>query len=135
MNILDSSFVLAYIYEEKGGDLLKKLLANSKNNVQSVFIHQVNFMEVLYKVQIRDIYADLAELLAEFSAPWWGKLSYMDADLMLIVADLKSKFQYASLADCIGLATTKIFDGTFWTADKQLADIGKAENITVKLIR
>ncbi len=135
MNILDSSVILAYIFKEKGGEVLKKLLAHSQNKVQSIFIHQVNFIEVLYQVHKRAPSFDLTDLIGEFSSPWWGKLNYLDADLMLVVADLKSKFQHASLADCIGLAATKIFDGTFWTADKQLVDIGNAENITVKLIR
>jgi predicted nucleic acid-binding protein len=135
MNILDSSVVLAYIRKEKGGDFLQKLFKESVKTQQSIFIHQVNLMEVIYKVKIKLPDYDLSDLLAEFSSPWWGKLTYMDSDLMLFAAELKSRSQNISLADCIGLSAAKIFKATFWTADQLLADIGKAENISVKLIK
>lgn len=135
MNILDSSVVIAYIRKEKGGDFLKKLFKECQANKESIFIHEINFMEVIYKVKSKLPSFPITSLLAEFSSPWWGKLSYMESDLMLLTADIKSEFPHASLADCIGLAATKIFKGTFWTADKLLADIGKSAGITVQLIR
>jgi len=135
MNILDSSAYLAYLRKEKGGDFLKKLSQQCRVDGVTIFMHQINFLEVVYKVKTKLPAYDIQSLLVEFSSPWWGKINYLDSDLMLIAAELKAKYQSASLGDCIGLASTKIFQGTFWTADQLLSDIGAKENITVKLIR
>jgi predicted nucleic acid-binding protein len=135
MNILDSSVVLAYLRNEKGGDFLTKLAQRSRAAKESIFIHQINFIEVVYKVKSKLPDYDITNLLAEFSSPWWGKLNYMDSDLMILTAELKAKFPQASLGDSIGLATAKIFKAVFWTADSLLAEIGQKEHIKVELIR
>ena len=135
MNILDSSVYLAFLYQEPGGEFLNKLSQQCQEKGESIFMHQINFMEVIYKVKTKVPGFDVQALLAEFSSPWWSKINYLDSDLMLIAVDLKAKFQRASLADCIGLACTKTFKGTFWTADQLLSDIGNKENIPVNLIR
>ncbi len=135
MNIFDSSVCLAIILNEKGTEKVRDLVKITFAQKESIFIHQVNFIEVLYKARTKLPTHSVNDLLAEFSSPWWGKLSYMDSDLMLLAAELKNKFKNASLADCIGLAISKILKATFWTADSLLAEIGKAENISVVLIR
>lgn len=135
MNILDSSAFLALILDERGREKIEHLIKASYKKKESLFIHQVNFIEVIYRSKQRLSDDAVQSMLAEFSSPWWGKLNYMDSDLMLLTSDLKNKFKNASLADCIGLAATKIFQATFWTADSLLAEIGAAENISVKLIR
>jgi predicted nucleic acid-binding protein len=135
MNILDSSVFLASIFNERGGEFLKKLSKKCMADGESIFIHQVNFLEVVYKVKCKAPDKEIGNLMAEFSSPWWGKINYMDSDLMLLAAELKSKYRQASLGDSIGLATTKIFKGVFWTADSLLDEIGKKEGIAVQLIR
>lgn len=135
MNILDSSVILAYLRNEPGGDFLQKLAKRSQNNQESIFIHQINFLEVIYKVKCKLPNYNIHDLLTEFSSPWWGKLNYMDSDLMLLAADLKAKYRQASLGDCIGLASAKILKAVFWTADNLLAEIGQKEHIEVELIR
>lgn len=135
MNILDASVILAYLRNEKGGDFLKKLSKKCMADGESIFVHQVNFLEVVYKVKCKIPDKDVHSLMAEFTAPWWGKINYMDSDLMLLAAELKAKYRQASLGDAIGLATTKIFKGVFWTADSLLAAIGEKENIRVQMIR
>lgn len=135
MNILDSSVFLATIYNEKGGDFLKKLSKKCMTTGESIFVHQVNFLEVVYKIKCKIPDKDVHSLMAEFSSPWWGKINYMDSDLMLLAAGLKAKYRQASLGDAIGLAAAKIFKATFWTADQLLADIGQKEDIQVQMIR
>ena len=135
MNILDASVVLAYLRNEKGGEFLKKLSKKCMADGESIFVHQVNFLEVVYKVKCKIPDKDVHSLMAEFSSPWWGKISYMDSDLMLLAARLKAKYRQASLGDSIGLAAAKIFKATFWTADSLLAEIGDKEKIDVKMIR
>lgn len=135
MNILDSSVILASFYKEKGGDILIALSKECKKNNESLFIHWINFIEVIYKVKKKLPNYDTRSLLAEFSSPWWGKLNYLDSDCMLLASELKAEFPQASLADCIGLATARIFKATFWTADQLLYKIGEKRQIKVNLIR
>jgi predicted nucleic acid-binding protein len=135
MNILDSSAFLALILHETGHEKVDQLIKKSQQKKESLFMHQINFIEVIYKAKQKLSDQDARQMLAEFSSPWWGKLNYMDSDLMLLASELKNKFKNASLADCIGLAVTKLFQATFWTADSLLAKIGDSENISVKLIR
>ena len=135
MNILDSSAIIAYLRAEKGGEILKKLSKKCKEAEESLFIHQVNFLEVVYKVKCKIPDKEVRSLMAEFSSPWWGKINYMDSDLMLLAAELKEKYRNASLGDVIGLSAAKILEAKFWTADNLLAEIGAKENIQVELIR
>lgn len=135
MNILDSSVILAHLRKEKGGTFLKKLSRQCKSQGESIFVHQVNFLEVVYKARCKVPDFEVRELLAEFSSPWWGKINYMDSDLMLLAAELKAKYRSASLGDAIGLAAAKVFKATFWTADSLLEEIGGNEGISVQLIR
>ena len=135
MHILDSSALLALLKKEPGHQLVNNLIRKKIDDGESIFIHQINLIEVLYKIQKispRELYLDL---LKRFVSPFWGKINYLDGEIALMAADLKTKYSFASLGDVIGLSYTKLVEGTFWTADQQLGDIGSAEGIKVKLIR
>ena len=135
MIIFDSSAILALIFEENGSEKVKQLCLEAQQQKQSIFIHQINFIEVIYNCEKKYPEYRVAELIGQFESPWWGKVNYLDLDLAMIAADLKKKFQFLSLGDSIGLAWTKITKGTFWTADQILAEIGQKEQIDVQLIR
>ena len=134
MDILDASSLLAYLKQEKGFEKVKSLITDSFTQKTSIFIHQVNFIEVIYKCAKIFGDAKTKKLLAEFQAPFFGIINYMEQDMSFYTAHLKTHYQI-SLADAIGLAYTKLFNGTFWTADHELQKIAASENIALELIR
>ena len=135
MIILDSSALLASIFEEKGSEKVLQITQETFQKGQSIFIHQINFIEVIYKISSRFSEEKVAFVLSKFRSPWWGIVNYLDLDLSLVAAELKKKYLFLSLGDSIGLAWTKINTGTFWTTDKILAEVGQKEQIDVQLIR
>ena len=134
MDILDTSALLALIRKEKGGDKISALMAQSKSGNSSVFIHAVNFIELMYKC--RQLYGEKVahKIVADLHSPFLGVVNYMDTDLNLYAARLKAEYKM-SLGDAIGLAHAKIMKGTFWTADTALQEIAEKENILLRSIR
>ena len=134
MTILDASAILALIKKEKGWENVEKLLSECEKNKTSAFIHALNFIEFTYK-SIQLYGQKMANrIIADMNSPFLGIVNYMDTDLNLYAAHLKSSY-HLSLGDAVGLAHTKIMKGTFWTADIALKDIAKKEEISIKFIR
>lgn len=71
MNILDASAYLALIYHENGYQKIDALIARSKEEKATLFMHRVNFMEVVYKAKKRLSARQLKQMLSEFNSPWW----------------------------------------------------------------
>lgn len=135
MIIFDTSVILAMIYQENGSEKAKQICLQAQKEKQSIFIHQINFVEVIYKLAQKYEETRVAELTSQFSSPWWGIVNVLDAEMALIAAALKKRSPFISLGDSIGLAWTKVNSGTFWTADRALAEVGEKEQIDVQLIR
>jgi PIN domain nuclease of toxin-antitoxin system len=134
MNILDTSAILALIKKEKGWENIEKLLETSEKNGESTFIHAINFIELTYKCQ--QLYGNKIsnQIISDLQSPFLGIMNYIDTDLNLYAAHIKANY-HLSLGDAIGLAYTKIMNGTFWTADKDLQEIAAKETISLKCIR
>jgi len=133
MDILDASSLLALIKKEKGAEIIKNRLDNAESERDSVFIHQINFIEVMYTCLKKFGELPTEKLIADLKSPFLGIVNYMDTDLALYAASLKSAYDL-SLGDATGLAFTKIMDGVFWTNDKALAPVARKEGIRIKVL-
>lgn len=134
MDILDASALLALIKKERGWESIEKLMMENEKRGTSTFIHALNFTEFQYKCEQIFGSGKTAKIIADFQSPFFGIVNYMDTDLNLYAAHLKAN-HHLSLGDAIGLAHTKIMKGTFWTADRALAEIAEKENISLQVIR
>ncbi len=134
MHILDASALLCLIKGERGSEKVAQLLRESEAKIESTMIHQINLCEVEYKVsqlrsnQLRN------RLIALLDTPFLGVFKYVDYDITHFASYLKSKYPIA-LGDAIGLAFTKVNDGTFWTADQELKNVADSEKVQLSLIR
>jgi PIN domain nuclease of toxin-antitoxin system len=133
MDIFDASALLALIKKERGYEEVKERLLLAKNENDSVFIHQINFIEVTYHCLRKFGELKTGKLIAEFTPPEFGIVNYMDTDLALYTASLKANYGL-SFGDASGLAFTRIMDGVFWTKDKALAPVAEKEGIKMKLL-
>ncbi len=134
MNILDASALIAFLKKENGWQTVHDLFAAAESKGISLFIHQINFSEVIYFSLHFFGETKTKAFLAALKSPFLGIVNYFDTDLSLYAAHLKAHYAL-SLADAIGLAYTKIMDGCFWTADRLLEPIAEKEKIELKLVR
>jgi PIN domain nuclease of toxin-antitoxin system len=134
MEILDASALLALFNDEKGSLKVKELLVDAEGKKYSVFMHQINFIEVVNKCVRLVGESETKKILANLDEQVVGISNYMNGDLAGIATKIKTLYAI-SLADAIGLAFTKVMSGRFWTADKALGPIAENEKIRIKLIR
>lgn len=134
MDILDASALLAYLKKEKGYEKVRDIMMTNEKLKLSTFVHQVNFIETIYRCVTFFGAHKTQKIIADLKSPFFGVVNYMDTDLALYVSNLKAAYQL-SLADAVGLAYCKIIKGTFWTADKALRPIAEQEGIQLELIR
>lgn len=134
IDILDASALLAFLKKENGYLVVQKMFKNALQQKNSVFIHQVNFIEVTRKILKLYGEGESKKILASLHQPFLGISNYMD-DRQASYTSWIYLSANISLGDSIGLAFTKIMGGTFWTADKALQEIAKKENIRLRLIR
>ncbi len=134
MEILDASALLAFFKKENGDKTLHALFGRAVKSKNTVFIHQINYVEVAQKL-VKFFGETLAkEALLTMQNPFFGISNYMDEDLALYATKIVAE-KNVSLGDAIGLAFTKVMDGRFWTADKALKDVAKSMDIRLELIR
>lgn len=133
MDILDASALIRFLKKERGYEEVASLLKKNKENKESVLISQINFIEVVYFLLKKYGNDRTLKTIASLKSPFLGISNYMDSDLALYASNLKSRYNL-SLGDAMGLAFTKVMKGCFWTADKELAQIGNLESIPVHVI-
>lgn len=134
MDILDASALLAFIKKEKGYEKIEKLFIDAEKSGSSLFISQINYIEFIYKIRQNYNTKQFNNIVADLQSPLLGIMNYFDAEIGFYVAYLKATY-HMSLADAIGLASSKIMKGRFWTADRALAEIAKKERIELQLFR
>lgn len=134
MEILDASALIAFIKKEPGGEKIEKILSKAEQKMESVFIHQINYIEFLYKCYKLYEIQKVNHIIADLESPYLGVINYFDAQLGFYSSYLKSHYTL-SLGDAIGLAYTKTVNGCFYTADRALEPIAKKEKIKLSLIR
>jgi PIN domain nuclease of toxin-antitoxin system len=134
MDILDSSALLAFIKKEKGMEQIKNLFLQAEQEKYSLSMHQINYVEFIYKCNQFYDSEKANAIVADLESPLLAIVNFMDGKLGLYCALLKSRYTL-SLGDAVGLAYSKLMDGTFWTADRALSDIAKKEEIKISFIR
>ncbi len=134
IDILDASALLAFIKKERGYQKVEQLFLDAESKGKSLFMHQINFIEFIYKA--RQIYnmEKFNEIIADLQTPLFGIMNYIDADIAFYCGHLKAEY-HLSLGDAIGLAYTKIMEGRFWSADKALLDVSNKEKIELNVFR
>lgn len=134
MEILDASALIAFIKKEPGWKNIHKFLSEAEGKMESVFIHQVNYIEFLYKCSKLYEPQKVRHIIADLESPYLGVVNYFDSQLGFYSSYLKSHYPL-SLGDAIGLAYTKTMGGRFQTADKALEPVAQKERIALSLIR
>lgn len=134
MDILDASALMCFLKKEKGYQELVNLFQDSLKNDVSVFITQINFIEVMYLLIKKNGIDKTKKILVNLQPPFFGVINYMESDLGFYTSIIKATYD-VSLGDAAGLAYTKIMEGRFWTKDKELEDIAKKEKIEIVMIR
>jgi predicted nucleic acid-binding protein len=134
MEILDASALIAFIKKERGYKEIEKLFLLAESKGSSLFIHQINFIEFIYKChQIFEL-PEFNKIIGDLQTPLLGVMNYMDADIGFYAGHLKSEY-HLSLADAMGMACAKVMKGRFWTADKALLSIAEKEKIELRIFR
>lgn len=117
--VLDSSALLAFLFDEKGADVVKALLKDARHARCS---HAMNLCEVFYIVR-RDHGEEVAqEKLAEIMAVGLQPCDDLDAPFWQDAGRIKADFRRVSLADCCGVSLTRRLGGTFYSADHHELD-------------
>ncbi len=134
MEILDASALMAFLKQDNGYQAVQSLFNEGIKSKGSLFMHQINYIEVVKKMIYFFGEVVTKDTLANLQQPFFGVSNYMDEDLALYAIQIRA-IKNISLGDAIGLAFTKAMDGRFWTADKALKDVAKAMDIRLELIR
>ena len=120
--VLDACAVIAYLNDEEGSDKLEELLWDASKGANSLFIHEINLLEIYYGV-----YRDEGEQLAEETY-----IKVVNLPVKIITGVKKSVFKTAgrlkaiyriSLADSIALAEAKVRNNLLVTCDHHEFDI------------
>jgi predicted nucleic acid-binding protein len=107
---------------------------NSKEKMEAIFIHQINYIEVRYRCN--SIYGSEAtmDVVSSLDSPFFGVIKLIENAEAHYAASLKHRYGH-SLADNIALSCAKFNEADFYTADRALMAIGEKEGIKVHLIR
>lgn len=125
--VLDACAVIAYLNDEEGSDKLEELLWNASKGTNSLFMHELNLLEIYYGV-----YRDEDEQLAEET---YDRI--INLPIKMITGIKKSVFKTAgrlkaiyriSLADSIALAEAKVRDNPLVTCDHHEFDPIQKQN-------
>ena len=118
--VIDSSALIAFLWKEQGGLLVKDLISNFNNNC---FIHALNLCDVYYDF-IRRTEVNKADEVIEkvfnFLTVRYDLLyiyNHIDIDFFKQAGKYKAELKRISLADCFCLTLGKKIGGTLVTAD------------------
>jgi len=131
--VLDACALIAYLRKERGGEIVRDLLLESKNQF---FIHALNLCEVYYDFERSDgiIVADeVIEIVGELGI---DIIRDMDEQLWKNAGHLKATIKRISLADTFAIALSlrlKAFSAT--TDHKEFDKVDKEKICKVFFIR
>jgi uncharacterized protein len=133
--VFDACAVIAYLNDEEGADKVEELLWESNQKLNTLFIHEINLLEIYYGV-----YRDEGEQLAEET---YDKI--INLPIKVITGMNKNVFKAAgrfkaiyriSLADSIALAEAKVRKISLVTCDHHEFDpIEKNNELSIFWIR
>lgn len=127
--ILDACALLALVYRETGGDLVKSTLKQASEGNTAIYMHKLNLYESYYDV-VRSKGLQKAESV--YSMVLKSPIQIIDgiSDVVLRQgAQFKTKYRM-SLADSILLGQTVVLDASVITSDHHEFDVvEKSESI------
>jgi len=133
--IFDACSLISVLSNEKGADVVKKLLQKAVIGEIKILMHKVNFLEVYYYIYKRYDENVAKNLLKDIRISPIKLDNEITDDILIKAGRLKSLYKM-SLADSIGLAEAIINGGYFVTADHHELDIvEKKENLNFIWIR
>jgi PIN domain nuclease of toxin-antitoxin system len=110
---MDSSAMIAYIWNENGAEAVKKIFKDSNNNC---FIHVLNLCEVYYDLIKRAGEVEAKEALKEIYTLVTVRYD-IENDVWQMAGKYKAELHRISLADCFCITLAKITGGTVVTSD------------------
>ena len=121
--ILDSSALIAFLWEESGADMVEAILLSPDNECS---VHVLNLCEVYYDLLRRTSSSDAEK--------WLRKITNLltvvyDMDFWREAGKYKAELRRISLADCFCMTLAVKSGGTVVTSDHHEFDKIKAEGI------
>lgn len=111
--IIDSSALIAFLWKENGGLLVKDLISSLNNNC---FIHALNLCEVYYDF-IKRTEVNKADEVVNKVLNFLPVRYDIDTDFFKQAGKYKAELHRISLADCFCLTLAKKVGGTVVTSD------------------
>ena len=117
--VFDACALVAFAYDEAGGDLLETILASEAN---TCFVHSLNFCEFYYQTYRRSSKQDAVRMVEEFLDLGVVLRDDMDPEFWQDAGELKAIHKRVSLADCCAIALAKRLDAELVTSDHHELD-------------
>jgi PIN domain nuclease of toxin-antitoxin system len=135
--VLDACALLAFLNKEDGWDKVKDLLIEAIDTGEvEIYMSIVNLLEVYYDRLRLDDNEKLSEFLAWAFASPIKIIDTVSRSELDKAARLKAVYKRISLADAIGIATSKSLGAAFVTSDHHELDIvEQQESISLLWIR
>ncbi len=128
--ILDTSAILAFFLAEKGGEVVKKLLIESRGQCM---VHSANWIEVYYKMHEKAGRKAAQTAIEQMERVGVSIIDISGREFLLRTAEIKIRHPNLSLGDSYAVALSEWLKGTVVTSDRQFME---AKAITrVRLIR
>ena len=135
IHVLDANALTAFLDKEEGAEFIRDLFYKANEGEITIYMHKVNFIEVLYYVYRFRGKIGAIELFNYINELPIKLIEIVSKDIMFEASRLKANYPM-SLADSIGLATAIIYKGYFVTADyHELEIVKKREKLNIKWFR
>lgn len=119
--LLDSFAIMRWTQQEKGWEIVKKLLEGAENSKEHLVMSQINVCEVYYKT-IRIIGKEAAGHFLETFYLLPLKVIPPGDQIIWKAAEIKAEFPI-SLADCFAVATALHENATIVTGDPEFQQV------------
>jgi PIN domain nuclease of toxin-antitoxin system len=131
--VLDACSLIAYLRKENGGEIVRDLLLESKNQCS---IHALNLCEVYYDFERfagRNVADEVIEIVSELGI---DIIEDMDESLWKLAGHIKATIKRISLADTFAIALSLRLKASLVTTDhKEFDRIDKEKICKVLFIR
>ncbi len=119
---IDACSIIAFLNDEEGADIVENLLDQATSEENTIFIHEINFLEIYYGVY-REGGLELAqETLSKIKDLPVSIVHGLSNEVFNEAGRLKATYK-VSLADSVALAETKVRKCELVTADHHEFDI------------
>ena len=128
--ILDTSAIMAFLLDEKGGDEVERILLYPPG---SCCVHSANWIELYYKMHSRSGANAAKTAIGNLRLLGVSITDISGEDFLLWVAKIKIACPFLSLGDCYAVGLSGWLKGIVVTSDKRFTEASTYSKI--KLIR